>query len=49
MRDPSYGASLLPAATVLFGFVGLSLLEVLWLQRVRGLSARKWVPNSTRN
>ncbi|WP_327426580.1 MFS transporter [Streptomyces sp. NBC_01236] len=39
MRDPSYGASLLLAATVLFGFVGLSLLEVLWLQRVRGLSA----------
>ncbi|MFF1636168.1 MFS transporter [Streptomyces sp. NPDC058246] len=39
MRDPSYAASLLLAATVLFGFVGLSLLEVLWLQRVRGLSA----------
>ncbi|MFI6492975.1 MFS transporter [Streptomyces sp. NPDC050564] len=39
MRDPSYGASLLLAAAVLFGFVGLSLLEVLWLQRVRGLTA----------
>ncbi|MFF4234197.1 MFS transporter [Streptomyces sp. NPDC001820] len=39
MRDPSYSASLLLAATVLFGFVGLSLLQVLWLQRVRGLSA----------
>lgn len=39
MRDPSYSASLLLAATVLFGFVGVSLLQVLWLQRVRGLSA----------
>ncbi|PIB07672.1 hypothetical protein B1C81_19380 [Streptomyces sp. HG99] len=39
MRDPSYGASLVLAAIVLFGFVGLALLEVLWLQRVRGLSA----------
>ncbi|MFF0021714.1 MFS transporter [Streptomyces sp. NPDC005496] len=39
LRDPSYGASLLLAAAVLFGFVGLSLLEVLWLQRVRGLTA----------
>ncbi|MEU1196640.1 MFS transporter [Streptomyces sp. NPDC005813] len=39
LRDPSYGASLVLAATVLFGFVGLSLLQVLWLQRVRGLSA----------
>ncbi|MFF9511362.1 MFS transporter [Streptomyces sp. NPDC014724] len=39
MRDPSYSASLLLAATVLFGFVGLSLLQVLWLQRVRGLTA----------
>ncbi|MGP9016977.1 MFS transporter [Streptomyces sp. BR1] len=39
MRDPSYSASLLLAATVLFGFVGISLLQVLWLQRVRGLSA----------
>ncbi|MFD9484501.1 MFS transporter [Streptomyces sp. NPDC059991] len=39
MRDPSYSASLLLAATVLFGFVGISLLQVLWLQQVRGLSA----------
>lgn len=39
MRDPSYSASLLLAATVLFGFVGVSLLQVLWLQRVRGLTA----------
>ncbi|MFG3054883.1 MFS transporter [Kitasatospora sp. NPDC048239] len=39
MRDPSYSAALLLAATVLFGFVGLSLLQVLWLQQVRGLTA----------
>ncbi|MFE7487772.1 MFS transporter [Kitasatospora sp. NPDC057541] len=39
MRDPSYSASLLLAATVLFGFVGLSLLQVMWLERVRGLTA----------
>ncbi|OKJ25830.1 hypothetical protein AMK22_32565 [Streptomyces sp. CB01580] len=39
MRDPSYSVSLLLAGTVLFGFVGLSLLQVLWLQRVRGLTA----------
>ncbi|MFE6866128.1 MFS transporter [Kitasatospora sp. NPDC057692] len=39
MRDPSYSASLLLAAAVLFGFVGLSLLQVMWLERVRGLTA----------
>ncbi|MEV7345232.1 MFS transporter [Streptomyces sp. NPDC093544] len=39
LRDPSYAGSLLLAATVLFAFVGLAVLEVLWLQRVRGLSA----------
>ncbi|MFE7045510.1 MFS transporter [Streptomyces atratus] len=39
MRDPSYSFSLLLAGTVLFGFVGLCLLQVLWLQRVRGLTA----------
>ncbi|MFF2959852.1 MFS transporter [Streptomyces sp. NPDC057963] len=39
MRDPSYSVSLLLAGTVLFGFVGLCLLQVLWLQRVRGLTA----------
>ncbi|AUY48010.1 MFS transporter [Streptomyces sp. CB01881] len=39
MRSPSYSAALLLAATVLFGFVGLSLLQVLWLQQVRGLTA----------
>ncbi|MFE2107595.1 MFS transporter [Kitasatospora sp. NPDC059463] len=39
MRDPSYSASLLLAGAVLFGFVGLSLLQVMWLERVRGLTA----------
>ncbi|MBL3671484.1 MFS transporter [Streptomyces sp. M2CJ-2] len=39
MRDPTYSASLLLAATVLFGFVGVSLLQVLWMQRVGGLTA----------
>ncbi|MGV9271168.1 MFS transporter [Kitasatospora sp. NPDC003701] len=39
MRDPSYSAALLLAGTVLFGFVGLALLQVLWLQQVRGLTA----------
>ncbi|MFF3749134.1 MFS transporter [Streptomyces sp. NPDC002018] len=38
-RDPSYSASLLLASTVLFGFVGLALIQVLWLQRVQGLTA----------
>ncbi|MEU1422235.1 MFS transporter [Kitasatospora sp. NPDC005751] len=39
MRDPSYSAALLLAGTVLFGFVGLAMLQVLWLQQVRGLTA----------
>ncbi|MBD0711136.1 MULTISPECIES: MFS transporter [unclassified Streptomyces] len=39
MRDPSYSVSLLLAGTVLFGFVGICLLQVLWLQQVRGLTA----------
>jgi len=39
LRDPSYAGSLLLAAIVLFGFVGMALLEVLWLQNARGLTA----------
>lgn len=37
-REPTYSAALLLACTVLFGFVGVSLLQVLWLQRVAGLT-----------
>ncbi|GHF08723.1 MFS transporter [Amycolatopsis deserti] len=39
MRDAQYSTALVLAAAVLFGFVGVSLLQVLWLQRVAGLTA----------
>ncbi|NIH83924.1 MFS transporter [Amycolatopsis granulosa] len=39
MRNAQYSAALVLAAAVLFGFVGVSVLQVLWLQRVAGLSA----------
>jgi DHA2 family multidrug resistance protein-like MFS transporter len=37
-RRPSYVVALLLCGVVLFSFVGISLLQVVWLQRVGGLS-----------